>query len=65
MKKVIVVAGSLLLFCVGWVFGQQNASNGTLWKSMDRSTRIIYVKGFTDGACGWNEGRHAKSFQRD
>jgi len=51
MKKLIVVGSCLLLFCAGWVFGQNKVLilNGTNWKVFPDSQRIMYVYGFQQG----------------
>jgi hypothetical protein len=51
MRKPIVVAGCLFLFCAGWAFGQQTAMtwNGTSWKTLNRFERALYVAGFNKG----------------
>ncbi len=56
-KLIIVAAGSLAVFGAGWCFGQQNAWNGTRWKTLNRSERTTYVFGFNRGhAAGMLEG---------
>jgi hypothetical protein len=57
MRKLIVAIGCLLVFCAGWAFGQQSASNGTDWKTLSLSERAAFVMGFNRGhVAGMRDG---------
>lgn len=57
MRKPIIATSCLLLFCAGWVFGQQSAWNGTAWKTLNLSERAAFVMGFDRGrAAGKRDG---------
>jgi hypothetical protein len=59
MRKLIVAAGSLVIFGAGWCFGQQSSitMNGTSWKTVQRIERVFYVTGFNRGhAAGMQDG---------
>ena len=55
MKKTVIVGGSLLLFCAGWVFGQNAAGpkyDGSAWnnlRNMDVLAQTLYTSGYVDG----------------
>jgi hypothetical protein len=53
MRKLIVVASSLLLFSAGWCFGAGQAApytpGGTGWKTLSVQDHGLYVAGFLHG----------------
>lgn len=51
MRKIIVVAGCLLLFYAGRTFGENKVLvlNGTNWKAFPASEKIMYTYGFSQG----------------
>lgn len=55
MKKLFALAIILLLFCVGWTFGQEASGtslNGSFWHEVTQNMaggHIMYVKGFLQG----------------
>lgn len=61
MRKAFVATSCLLLVCcAGWVFGQQNAWNGTRWKTLSPFERAVFVMGFNRGhAAGMRDGMKA------
>jgi hypothetical protein len=69
MKKTLALFSCLLLFGVGWVFGQQSENarqlkeNGQTWQAMSLEERVFYVNGFWEGySSGLTDGYIAAKF---
>jgi hypothetical protein len=66
MRKPIVATSCLLLFCAGWIFGQQNAWNGTHWKTLNLFERTLYLIGFDRGhAAGMRDGMKGNKMHKE
>lgn len=58
VRKLFILVCGLILFVVGWCFGQQSARwNGTSWKDLKPFERTLYLMGFNRGhVAGMKEG---------
>jgi hypothetical protein len=53
-KRIVIALCVVLIFFVGWAFGQEHQLNAAGWADMgttDSLAGLMYVKGYTEGYC--------------